>query len=120
MNTETFRFVIAGGLNTILTYIIYLLLLTFLTYQIAYSATYILGIIIGYSLNTLIVFRKPWKLKKMLQFPLVYLVQYLLGLMLISVLVVYVSMNQKVAPLLVVILLLPVTFFMSKFVINRS
>jgi putative flippase GtrA len=120
INIESVRFIVVGGVGTILTYLVYLFLLTFLTYQIAYSVTYGLGIVLSYTLNTFIVFREPWAWKKMLQFPVVYLFQYLLGLMIVSALVEYFVIDQRVAPLLVVVLLLPATFVMSRWVIRRS
>jgi len=46
-----------------------------LAYQLAYSVSFALG----YTFNSLIVFRKPWAWGKLQQFPAVYVVQYVIG-----------------------------------------
>jgi Predicted membrane protein len=117
-DTESSRFVMAGGINTILSYAIYLLLLTIASYVTAYSISFVVGIVSGYTLNTFLVFKQPWALKKLFQYPLVYLAQYLVGILLLSILVVYLSINEKLAPLIIVVLLLPLTFILSRMIIK--
>ncbi len=115
---ESSRFVMVGGINTILSYAIYLLLLSIASYITAYSISFVVGIVSGYALNTLLVFKQPWSLKKLFQYPLVYLAQYLVGIVLLSILVDYLNINERLAPLIIVVLLLPLTFVLSKKIIK--
>lgn len=112
-------FVLCGALNTLLGWGIYLLLLSFFSYPYAYSIAYALCIFISYYLNTVFVFKEKLRLANALQFPLVYLVQYLSGLGLMLLLVQVAGVSEVIAPFLVVVLTIPVTYKLSQFVIKR-
>lgn len=118
--TESFRYVLAGGLNTFITYVFYLLLLFFASYEIAYSVAFAVGIVTSYTLNTLFVFRQPWTWRKLFQFPIVNLVQYALGLFLLAVFVDVFHIDEKIAPLISVVLLMPLTFLLSKIIVKHG
>lgn len=115
---EFAAFLFFGGLNTVLTYGLYLLLLLAVNYPAAYSASYIAGIFISYILNTRFVFRERLRLSKALQYPAVYLIQYLVGLGLLYLMVEIIHVSKVVAPLAVVLLTVPCTFVMSRYVIK--
>lgn len=115
---EFFKFIFFGGINTVLTYAIYVVFLLFLIYPVAYSLAYFLGIFISYYLNSRFVFKRDVRLVKAFQYPLVYLVQYLLGVSLLSVLIEIFSLNKFIAPALVIMITIPVTFFLSRFIIK--
>jgi hypothetical protein len=51
-------------------------------------------------------------------YPLVYVVQYLLSALMLEGIVVRLSIKDSVAPLLVTVLMVPVTFSISKFILN--
>ncbi|SDH58680.1 Putative flippase GtrA (transmembrane translocase of bactoprenol-linked glucose) [Aneurinibacillus thermoaerophilus] len=119
MNKEFFRFLIVGGLNTGITYGIYLVLLLGFPYVLAYSGSYIIGVFISYYLNSKIVFQTNFSIKKMLQFPLVYVVQYVINTMFLYFLV-QMNISEKLAPILVVILSIPITFILSKYILKKS
>ncbi|MEO1646494.1 MAG: GtrA family protein, partial [Chloroflexota bacterium] len=72
IKSETLRYIIVGGLNTGITYLIYLLVLLFAQYIIAYTVSYVSGIVISYVLNSLLVFRQPLQWSKAIQYPVVY------------------------------------------------
>ncbi|MBF0495323.1 MAG: GtrA family protein [Deltaproteobacteria bacterium] len=118
ISRELIRFILVGGLNTAITYGIYLLLLLALAYPLAYSGSYVLGIFISYYLNTKFVFKQKPTITKALQFPLVYVVQYLLGVALLYVLVTVWHMDQRLAPVVIVLLTIPVTFLLSRVIIK--
>ena len=116
---EFFKFIFFGGINTVLSYAIYVVLLLFLIYPVAYSLAYFLGIFISYYLNSRFVFKRNVRLVKAFQYPLVYLVQYLLSVSLLSVLIEIFSLNKFIAPALVIMITIPVTFSLSRFIIKR-
>lgn len=114
---EFFRFLIVGTVNTLITYVIYVALVLFLTYPIAYTVTYALGIFISYYLNARIVFKKKLRLVVALQYPVVYLVQYLVGLALLYVLVELAHLSKFIAPIFTVFATAPITYLTSRYVI---
>ncbi|MCR8844860.1 GtrA family protein [Paenibacillus sp. SC116] len=120
LNNEFFKFVISGGVNTVVTYLVYLLLLMFLNYSFSYTISYLSGILLSYYLNTIFVFSEKVSFRKFLKYPIVYLVQYLVGIIMMYVLVEYLSISVKVVPLIVIILTLPLTYIFSRFIIKSK
>ncbi|MBW6466845.1 MAG: GtrA family protein [Brevefilum sp.] len=115
---EVLLWAIGGGINTVLTYGLYLLLDLVLSYRIAFTASYVIGIIFAYFFNALVVFKSGLSLKKFLQFPLVYLVQYLLSIGLLEVLVQGLNINPTIAPIFVLIIVTPVTYLLSRWILK--
>jgi putative flippase GtrA len=115
-----FRFILSGGLNTAITYAIYLLLLQQISYQISYTVAYVSGIVISYILNRAFVFRGHRGLRSILLFPLVYVAQYGFGMLILWLWIDMAKLNDKVAPLIVVAVTLPLTYVFSRFVFLGS
>ena len=115
---EFILFVLIGGINTGLTYGLYLLLLLIMRYPFAYSGSYVAGIFLSYYLNARFVFRERLRLSKALKYPSVYLVQYLIGLGLLYVLIETLHLDKRVAPLAVVVITVPATFVLSRYIIR--
>jgi putative flippase GtrA len=109
-----------GGLNTAVTYGIYLLLLQVTNYQISYTIAYVTGIIFTFLLNRLFVFKTHQGLKSLVLFPLVYVFQYFFGMLILWLGVQYLNLDVKFGPLVVVILSIPLTYLLSKFVFVGS
>lgn len=116
---EFFRFLIAGAANTLSSYLLYLLLLAFFPYLLAYSLAYCAGIAISYFLNTRFVFRRQVSLATFLAFPIVYFVQYGLGALILWLLVDHAGVAPQFAMAAVIGATIPVTFLMSRFVLKR-
>ena len=107
-----------GGINSGLTYGLYLLLLLMMRYPFAYTGSYVAGIFLSYYLNARFVFRERLSLSKALKYPSVYLLQYVLGFALLYVLIESLHVNKKIAPLVVVVITVPATFLMSRYIIR--
>src|SRR6185312_6728092 len=90
---EFAAFLWCGAINTIVFYLLYLLLLQFIHYMVAYSVTFLLGVISSYCLNTYFVFKVRFSWHKLLQYPVVYVIQYLLGLFLVYILVIHLDVD---------------------------
>ncbi|MNW45059.1 GtrA-like protein [compost metagenome] len=120
LNKEFIKFVISGVLNTVATYLIYLMLLVFLEYSLAYTVSYLSGIFISYYLNTLFVFKEKISFKTFLKYPIVYVVQYTINLIMIFVLVEHLGLSEQLVPLIVVIITIPITFLLSKLIIRGN
>jgi putative flippase GtrA len=115
---EVGRFIVAGILNTGITYALYLILLTWQGYEFAYSLSYAAGIVISYLANAIYVFRKPLKASSAMAFPLVYVVQFLIGFLLVKILVEWLTVPAEIAPLIAIAVTLPVTFVLSRWIIS--
>ncbi|MFC5469674.1 GtrA family protein [Cohnella suwonensis] len=111
---------LVGAINTGVTYAIYLLLLLFAPYLLAYSIAYLLGIIISYVLNSKLVFKESLAWSKFLKFPLIYVIQYLLNTVLLLLSVDILNINEKLALVLSIMLTTPITYLLSKRVIQSQ
>ncbi len=114
-----YKFLITGSLNTILTYIIYLLLLIVIKYTYAYSISFVFGIVFSYIMNLKYVFNTSNSRKKILIYPLIYLFQYILSLMLLIFIVEILRITQEIAPFIVLIILIPITYFLNKTIFTK-
>lgn len=81
------RFIVAGTLNTVITYALFLYASAYLHHIIAYTLVYVVGILLSYMLNTLFVFRTTASWATAALFPLVYVLQYIWGVGLLFLLV---------------------------------
>lgn len=111
-------FLLVGACNTLLTYVLYVFFFIFLSYKLAYSLAYVCGIIISYYLNSRLVFREPISLAKFLQYPIVYVVQYGLGIFILYVCIDILGISAWLAPMVVIVISLPVTFVLSRLIIK--
>lgn len=119
MRREFFRFLLVGATNTLFSYLLYLLLLVFMSYLPAYSIAYCAGIVLSYFLNVHFVFRKKTSLASFLKFPVVYVIQYALGAATLWLLVGKAGIAPGLAMIGVIIVTIPVTFLASRFVLNK-
>ncbi|MEP6698468.1 MAG: GtrA family protein [Verrucomicrobiota bacterium] len=114
------RFLFFGCLNTLIAYGLYVVLLWAVPYMAAYTIAYACGIFISYGLNAKFVFNEKLKVTTALQYPLVYVVQYLLGLVILRVLIEGFHVSKLLAPFVVALLMIPVAYKLSSFVIRRG
>jgi putative flippase GtrA len=117
---EPVRFLLVGGVNTVATYAVYLALLPLTGYAIAYTVSYVAGVFFAYYLSARFVFRRPLQWRHAVQYPLVYVLQYGLGITLTTVLIEGFHLNAEYVPLLVVVITLPFTFWLSRRIIKRT
>lgn len=120
VENKFFRFLISGGVSTALSYSIYLLANYWLPYGWAWTLAYGAGIIYAYIAQSIWVYKRPMSLKGFFAFPLVYIVQYLVTLVLLSVLIGGLGWSEIYSPLLVVVMTIPLTYGLSRFVIERG
>jgi putative flippase GtrA len=111
---QFWRFVAVGAANSIVTYLIYLALLQFVGYAVAYTVSYACGIAFSYIANSLAVFRAPMSVKSAVRFPMVYLAQYLLGMALMWLFVDVLEIAAWLAPWITTVVLVPVSFVLTR------
>ena len=119
MRHEFVRFLLAGATNTLLSYLLYLLLLIFLSYLPAYSVAYCAGIVLSYFLNVHFVFKERVSLASFLKFPIVYVIQYALGALTLWLLVDRAGIAPAIAMAGVIVVTIPVTFLTSRSVLKK-
>lgn len=118
MSVRWRRFVAGGAANTALSYAAYLALRPALGYQGAWLAAYALGIGFAYWFNASHVFRVALSWRGLLTYPLVYAVQYLVSALLLHLLVERLGAASAWAPLPVALLMLPLTFVISRLLLQ--
>ena len=114
------RFLISGLLNTGITYLLYLGFLQIVSYRMAYTGAFVLGVFISYGLNAIFVFKAGISIGSMVRFPLIYLVQYVLGLVLIATLVELLAIAAWVAPIFAMLVTVPLTFALSRMIFTAK
>ena len=116
LNARFTRFLCTGGINTVITYGIYLALLQVINYQLSYTIAYVTGIAIAYFLNRMFVFKAHQGWKSVMLYPFVYFVQYLFGMVVLWLVVSKLDLNVELGPLVVVVLTMPLTYWLTRFV----
>lgn len=110
------RFLASGGINTLASYLVYLLLLEFLSYRVSYTIAYASGIALAYVMYRYFVFKSSGGRLGPIFVVLIYAIQYLLGLALVTVWVGWLRLPAALAPLFAVALSLPLTFVLNRWV----
>ena len=119
IHREFARFLLAGAINTALTYVMFLFLIKSLGYLLAYSVIFCLGIALSYFLNVYLVFKKRSSLASFILFPIVYVIQYCLGAVVLWFLVDRAGIAPSLAMIGVIVTTIPVTFLASRFVLKN-
>lgn len=109
------RFLISGGVNTFFTYAMYLFLLRFFDYRVSYTASYIFGIVFAWVMARFFVFKSTQGVRSVFLFPFVYAVQFVLSVGVLWGSVEWLNAPYWLAPLLVITVSLPCTYFLSKY-----
>lgn len=117
LSGEVIRFVLGGGINTLLSYAIYWLLLRWLSYPVAYTISYSATIVTGFAINTWFVFRAPWSWRKLAGFPLIQGFNYILGIGTVTICVHYAGVDKLIAPVIATLIVLPVNFMLTRMLI---
>lgn len=117
---ERLRFLLAGAGTTLFSYAIYLGLLWWWRPMPAYVVAYVAGIVFAYALNSRWVFRGRWTWSGLLLYPLVYVVQAAISFVLFALLIGRLGVPAALAPLLVVIIALPATYFLGKRIVYHT
>ena len=108
------RFIILGLINTMLTYILYLIFLFLLPYIWAFSITYLFWLANSYFFSSYWVFKKKIAIKSAMIFTIYSLSNYLINIMALWFFINLIGFSETIAPLITISLLTPVFYFMSK------
>ncbi len=112
------RFLIVGAANTGAAYAVYLALVHWLRYELAYAIAYAAGIVVAYLLNAGFVFREPLRARSALRFPLVYVVQFVVGIVVLRVAIGVFAAPHWLAFASSIAATVPLTFVLSRRVVR--
>lgn len=119
LNNEFSRFVIIGLLNTLNYYVTYTVLIFIgLPYIASHLTGFILAFIISYFLNCHFVYRVTPTWSKFLKFPLTQVINMGMQTLLLYVFVDIFSWNEILAPLPVLVVTVPVTYTITRWVLR--
>lgn len=108
-------FILLGSINTAFSFFVYYVLIKLhLFYVIANLIAYIVGIILGYTLNNLILFKNEIKHFSFFRYILVYILSYSINFMLITALVEWFSFKEISAQFICVIIMTILNYFLVK------
>lgn len=113
------RFLISGAFNTLVTYLLYLLLLDLLGHRIAYAAAFAAGVALAYFLGRGFVFRTHAGWRTALLTPLIYLLQFGLGLAIVESWVTLLHLPAGLAPLAAVAVTIPAVYLLSAWAFTK-
>jgi putative flippase GtrA len=104
------RFVIGGGLNTVVGYAVFIALSFVLHYALAFTIAYASGVLLSYWIAAKFVFKTGFAIRSAIRFPFIYIAQYLYGLAALTTLVDIFGLLRPTAMLLVIVTTMPLTF----------
>ena len=107
-------FLTVGLVNSGLTYLIYLALNWIAPYPVAYSLSYAVGVAISYLANATFVFDAPLSWRRAIRFAIVQLAVFSVSLLILLLLIEHARVANWLAPLLVVTIVAPVNFVLSR------
>ncbi|SCS54163.1 Putative sugar translocase in surface polysaccharides biosynthesis [Staphylococcus aureus] len=121
-HAEILKFIIVGGINTLNYYVVYLLLLKLfhIEYMISHITGFIVAFVISYYLNCYFVYRVKPTWRKFISFPITQLVNVSLQTVLLYVFVSWLNLPAEIAPFAGLIITIPITFILSKWILKDS
>lgn len=120
IRTPFARFLFVGVSNTALTFAIYEALLPLSTYRLAFTLSFIVGLVFTGLLNIKIVFSTSLTATTIASFVVYYCIYYLLNMAALSLTIEAGGVPAAIAPILTLLVLTPINFLCSKFVIVQS
>lgn len=121
-HAEILKFIIVGGINTLNYYVVYLLLLKLLhiEYMISHITGFIVAFVISYYLNCYFVYRVKPTWRKFISFPITQIVNVSLQTVLLYLFVSWLNLPAEIAPFAGLIITIPITFVLSKWILKDS
>ncbi|HDA1738346.1 TPA: flippase GtxA [Staphylococcus aureus] len=121
-HAEILKFIIVGGINTLNYYVVYLLLLKLLhiEYMISHITGFLVAFVISYYLNCYFVYRIKPTWRKFISFPITQIVNVSLQTVLLYVFVSWLNLPAEIAPFAGLVITIPITFVLSKWILKDS
>ena len=118
---DAVRFLFAGGLNTLLSYLVYLLLNMVVSYQVAYALSWLFGllfIVIFYPSKVFIGSENSWK--KIALLVLQYVFVFVCGLQCLMLMVSYLGLSEALAALFTMVFTTGLNFILMRLLYRKK
>ncbi len=122
INNRFIRFVIVGIFNTINYYLMFLILLLLINinYLYAHIIAFIYSVLVSFFLTSIWTFKVRPTFKSFLLFPITVLPNFLLSTIGTYIGVSLLGFNEKVFSLVMMILVVPITYLLNKFIFIKK
>lgn len=110
LNLKFTKFTLIGIFNAISGYLLYLILIQFLSFHFAFIISYFVGIAISYFLNSYFVFQMDLSFLGYLQFVRTYLFLWLINYLLVFIFITYFHSDIRLTPIFISCILYPVSY----------
>lgn len=117
---ELIKFIATRVASTVASYLIYLALLHWIGYELAYLIAYAAGVILSYLVNALFVFKQPMSRRSAALFPLIYVLQFLLGMVILRLCVEELHLPEWLGMAISILLTLPLAFGLSRWAMRSQ
>ena len=117
---EVQRFLVVGTSNFVFSYTIYLIANIFLSYSLAFTISFAAGILFSAYWNSRISFSTPLTSRRLAIFAVVCVINYLVGLLILNFLVETIGVYESLAPILVIIAMIPLSFMGTRLALVGS
>lgn len=118
INTPFTRFLVIGLLNTLVYYSVYLLLNLFLPYLASHILGFLVAFIFSFFMNCYVVYKVKPTWGKLFKFPLTQVFNMGMQTLLLYFLVEYFTVDSKIAPLPALIITVPFTYIITKWILT--
>ena len=113
---EGARYILAGGINTLVTYALYLFMLRVIDYRVAYVLAFVAGIVLSFILLRHAVFARPGRPFSLLWVAATHFLQLVLGLTVVHAWGDWLHGPQWAAPLAAVAVCMPLIFMLQRWI----
>ena len=114
------RFGMAGFLNTVICYALFVALLRWIPWWPAYAVAFVTGIALSYAMQTLLVFRVRPTWSTALRFPFVYVMQFLVASITMAALIEGFGLAPAWAALLTLGITVPLSYVAVRWTLTAS
>lgn len=115
INHRAIRYLIVGGSNTVISLLLYYFFVIIgINYLIANAICFVIGVILGYTLNAIVVFKHPVKYRALIKYSRVYITSFLISSLMLYCLVKFGGINKIIAQIITVSLITVVNYLMIK------
>jgi putative flippase GtrA len=119
LSRQVVGFALVGLLRTVLSYLIYLGLLAYFPYWVAFTCSYVLGLSASFYANGRFVFAIGITLRRAIRYFVVYSSFYTLSLGILVVAIEVLGIPASIAPVCVIALMFPLNFVAERFALTR-
>lgn len=114
------RFLVVGGTNTLITYVLYCLLVFLVPTQLAWTLVYLVGIVMGYVGHSRLVFSSGLRPRRAVGYALLQILMYVLSSVLIAIGMQKLFLGPRVAAAFAIAVTVPISFLLARRILRTD